>query len=144
MDWFKIGKGVQQGCILSPCLFKLHAEYIMWNAGLDESQAGIKIVGRNINSLTYADNTTVLAESEEKLKNLLMRVKEQSEKVCLKFSIIKTSIMASGPITSWQMQGEYLKQWQILFSWALKSLQMETAAMKLKDTCTLEEKLWPT
>ena len=80
MDWFKIGKGVQQGYILSPCLFKLHAEYIMWNAGLDESQAGIKIVGRNINSLTYADNTTVLAESEEKLKNLLMRVKEEEWK----------------------------------------------------------------
>ena len=93
MDWFKIGKGVQQGCILSPCLFKLHAEYIMWNAGLDESQAGIKIVGRNINSLTYADNTTVLAESEEKLKNLLMRVKEQSEKTGLKFNIQKTKIM---------------------------------------------------
>ena len=83
MDWFKIGKGVQQGCILSPCLFKLHAEYIMWNAGLDESQAGIKIVGRNINNLRYADDTTLMAESEEELNSFLMKVKEESEKAGL-------------------------------------------------------------
>ena len=102
-NWFKIGKGVCQG--LSPCLFNLYAEYIMRNAGLDESQAGIKIAGRNINNLRYADDTTLMAESEE-LKSLLMKVKEESEKVGLKLSIQKTEIMASGPITSWQIDGE--------------------------------------
>ena len=99
-DWFQIGKGVRQGCILSPCLFKLHAEYIMRNAGLDEAQAGIKIARRNINNLRYADDTTLMAESEEELKSLLMKVKEESEKVGLKLNIQKTKIMASGPITS--------------------------------------------
>ena len=99
-DWFQIGKGVCQGCILSPCFFNLYAEYIMRNAGLDEAQAGIKIAGRNINNLRYADDTTLMAESEE-LKNLLMKVKEESEKVGLKVNIKKTKIMASGPITSW-------------------------------------------
>ena len=104
-DWFQIGKGVCQGCILSPCLFNLYAEYIMRNAGLDEGQAGIKIAGRNIN-LRYADDTTFEAESEEELKSLLMNVKEESQKVGLKLSIQKTKIMASGPITSWQIDGE--------------------------------------
>ena len=104
-DWFQIGKGVCQGCILSPCLFNLYAEYIMRNAGLDEAQAGIKIALKNINNLRYADDTTLMAESEE-LKNLLMKVKEESEKVGLKLSIQKTKIMASGPITSWQIDGE--------------------------------------
>ena len=104
-DWFQIGKGVHQGCILSPCLFNLYAEYIMRNAGLDEVQAGIKIAGRNINNLRYADDTTVMAESEE-LKSLLMKVKEESEKVGLKLNIQKTKIMASNPITSWQIGGE--------------------------------------
>ena len=99
-DWFQIGKGVCQGCILSPCLFNLYAEYIMQNAGLDEAQAGIKIAGRNINNLRYADDTTLMAESEEELKSLLMKVKEESEKVGLKLKIQKTKIMASGPITS--------------------------------------------
>ena len=99
-DWFQIGKGVCQGCILSPCLFNLHAEYIMRNAGLEETQAGIKIAGRNINNLRYADDTTFTAESEEELKSLLMKVKEESEKVGLKLNIQKTKIMASGPITS--------------------------------------------
>ena len=99
-DCFQIGKGVHQGCILSPCLFNLYAEYIMRNAGLDEAQAGIKIAGRNINNLRYADDTTLLAESEE-LKSLLMEVKEESEKVGLKLNIQRTKIMASGPITSW-------------------------------------------
>ena len=101
-DWFQIGKGERQGCMLLPCLFNLYAEYIMRNAGLEEAQAGIKIAGRNINNLRYADDTTLMAESEEELKNLLMKVKEQSEKVGLKLNIQKTKIMASGPITSWQ------------------------------------------
>jgi len=100
-DWFQIGKGVRQSCILSPCLFKLYTEYIRRNAGLDEAQAG-----RNINNLRYADNTTLMAESEEELKSLLMKVKEESEKVGLKLNIQKTKIMASGPITSWQIDGE--------------------------------------
>ena len=104
-DWFQIGKGVCQGCILSPYLFILYAEYIMRNAGLDEAQAGIRIAGRNINNLRYANDTTLVAESEE-LKNLLMKVKEESEKVGLKLNIQKTKIMASSPITSWQIDGE--------------------------------------
>ena len=105
-DWFQIGKGVCQSYILSPCLFNLHAEYIMKNAGLDEAQAEIKIAGRNINNLRYADDTTLMAESEEELKNLLMKVKEDSEKVGLNLNIQKTKIMASGPITSWETDGE--------------------------------------
>ena len=105
-DWFQIGKGIHQGCILSPCLFNLHAEYIMRNAGLDEAQAGIKTAGRNISNLRYADDTTLLAESEEELKSLLMKVKEEGEKVGFKFNIQKTKIMASGPITSWQIDEE--------------------------------------
>ena len=105
-DWFQIGKGVRQGYILSPCLFNLYAEYIMRNAGLEETQAGIKIAGRNVNNLRYADDTTLMAKSEEELKSLLMKVKEESEKVGLKLSIQKTKIMASGPITSWQIDGE--------------------------------------
>ena len=104
-DWFQIGKGVRQGCILSPCLFNLYAEYIMRNAGLEEAQAGIKTAGRNINKLRYADDTTLMGESEEELKSLLMKVKE-SEKVGLKLNIQETKIMASGPITSWQIDGE--------------------------------------
>ena len=140
-DWFQIGKGVHQGCILSPCLFNLYAEYIMRNAGLDEAQAGIKIAGRNINNLRYADDTTLMAESEEELKSLLMKVKEKSEKVGLKLNIQKTKIMASSPITSWQIDRKEWKQCQTLFFWAPKSLQMVTAAMKLKDAYSLEEKL---
>ena len=105
-DWFQIGKGVRQGCILSPCLFNLYAEYIMRNAGLEETQAGIKIAGRNINNLTYAGDTTLMAESEEELKSLLMKVKVESEKVGLKLNIQKMNIMASGPITSWEIDGE--------------------------------------
>ena len=104
-DWFQIRKGVRQGCILSPCLFNFYAEYIMKNTGLDEAQAGIKTAGRNINNLRYADDTTLMAESEE-LKSLLMKVKEESEKVGLKLNIHKTKIMASGPITSWEIDGE--------------------------------------
>ena len=105
IDWFQIGKGVHQGCILSPCLFNLYAEYIMRNNGLDEAQAGIKIAGTNINYLRYTDHTTLMAEGEE-LKSLLMKVKEESEKVGLKLNIQQTMIMASGPITSWQIDGE--------------------------------------
>ena len=108
-DWFQIGKGVHQGCMLSPCLFNLYAEYIMRNAGLDEAQAGIKIAGRNINNLRYVDDTTLMIESEEELKSLLMKVKEESEKVGLKLNIQKTKIMASGPITSWQIDGETME-----------------------------------
>ena len=105
-DWFQIGKGVRQGCILSPCLFNLHAEYIMRNAGLEEAQTGIKIARRNINNLRYTDDTTLMAESEEELKSLLMKVKEESEKVGLKLNIQKPKIMTSSPITSWQTDGE--------------------------------------
>ena len=105
-DWFQIGKGVRQVCILSPCLFNFYAEYIMRNAGLEETQAGIKISGRNINNLRYADDTTLMAENEEELKSLLMKVKEKSEKVGLKLNIQKTKIMASDPITSWEIDGE--------------------------------------
>ena len=105
-NWFKIGKGARQGCILSPCLFNLYAEYIMRNAGLDEAQAGIKIAGRNISNLRYADDTTLTAESKEELKSLLMKVKEESEKVGLQLNIQKTKIMVSGSITSWLIDGE--------------------------------------
>ena len=108
-DWFQRGKGVGQGCLLSPCLFNLYAEYIMRNAGLEEAQAGIKIGRRNINNLTYADDTTLMAESEEELKSLLMNVKEESERVGLKLNIQKTKIMASDPITSWQIDGERME-----------------------------------
>ena len=105
-DWFQIGKGVRQGCILSHCLFNFYAEYIFRNAGLEETRAGIKITGRNINNLRYADDTTLMAESEEELKSLLMKVKEESEKVGLKLNIQKMKIMASGPITSWEIDGK--------------------------------------
>ena len=108
-DWFQIGKEVHQGCILLPCLFNFYAEYIMRNAGLEETQAGIKNAGININNLRYADDTTLMAESEEELKSLLMKVKEESEKVVLKLNIQKTKIMASGPITSWQIVGETME-----------------------------------
>ena len=138
-DWFQIGKGVRQGCILSPCLFTLYAEYIMRNAGLDEAQAGIKIAGRNTNNLRYADDTTLTAERE--LKILLMKVKEESETVDLKLYIQKTKIMASGPITSWQIDREIMEIVTDFILGAPKSLQVVTAAMKLKDACSLEEKL---
>ena len=122
MEQLQIGKGVHQGCILSPCLFNLYAEHIMRNVGLEEAQAGIQIAWRNINNLRYADDTTLVAESEEEPKSLLMKVKEKSEKAGVKLNIQKTKIMASSPITSWQIDGEMWKQWQILRSWALKSL----------------------
>ena len=139
-DWFQIGKGVHQDCILSPCLFNFYAEYIMRNAGLEEAQAGIKIAGRNISNLRYAGDTTLMAENEE-LKSLLMKVKEESEKVGSKLNIQKTKIMASGPITSWEIDGETVENSvRLYFLGAPKSLQMVIAAMKLKDTCSLEGK----
>ena len=140
-DWFQIVKGVRQGCILSPCLFNLYSEYIMRNAGLEEAQAGVKIARRNINNLRYADDTTLMAESEEELKNLLMKVKVESEKVGLKLNIRKTKIMASGSITSWEIDGETVETVSDFIFWAPKSLQMVTAAMKLKEAYSLEEKL---
>ena len=109
-DWFKIGKGVGPGCILSPCLFNLYAEYIMRNAGLDEAQAGIKITRRNINNLRYIDDTTLMAESEEELESLLMKVREETEKAGLKLNIQKTKIMSSSPITSWQIDGKTMER----------------------------------
>ena len=139
----KWGKGYK--AVLSPCLFNLYAEYILRNAGLDEAQAGIKIAGRNINNLKYADDTTLMAGSEEELKSFLMKVKEESEKAGLKHTIQKTKIMASGPITSWQIDGETMETVRDFVFWgAPKSLQMVTAAMRLKDACSMEEKLKPT
>ena len=117
MDWVKIGMGVQQGCILSPCLFNVNTEYIMWNAGLDESQTGIKIAGRNINNLRYADDNTLMAESEEELKSLLMKVKEESEKAGLKLNIQKLRSWHPIPSLHGRQMGKKCKQWQILFSW---------------------------
>ena len=125
-----------QGCILSPCLFNLYAEYIMQNARLAKAQAGIKIAGRNINNLWYTDDTTLMAESEEQLKRLLMTVKEESEKVGLKLNIQKTKIMASGPTTSWQIDGEHWNSERLYFG-GFQNQQMVTAAMKLKDVCSL-------
>ena len=135
---FQIGKGVRQGCILSACLFNLHAEYIMRNAELEEAQARIKIAGRNINNLRYADDTTLMAESEEELKSLFMNVKEESEKAGLNLNIQKTKIMASGPITSWQIDETVETVSDFIF------LQMVIAVMKLKDAYYSEGKLWPT
>ena len=126
---------------MSPCFFNLYAEYIRQNARLDEAQAGIKIAGRNINNLRYADDTTLMAEREEELKSFLMKVKEESEKVGLKLNIQKMKIMASGPIISWQIDGETMETVRYFILGAPKSLQMVPAVMKLKDACSLEENL---
>ena len=139
-DWFQIGKGVRQGCILSSCLFNLYAEYIMRNTGLEETQAGIRIAGRNINNLRYADDTTLMAESEEKLRSLLMKVKEESEKAGLKLNIQKTKIMASGPTTSWQIDGETMETVTDFIFLGLKIMKMVMAAMKFKRHLLLERK----
>ena len=140
-DWYQLGKGVHQGCLLPTCSFNLYAEYIMRNAGLEETQAGIKIARRNINKLRYADDTTLMAESEEELKSLLMKVKEESEKVGFKLNIQKAKIMPSVAITSWEINGETVETVADFILGAPKSLQMVTAAMKLKDAYSLEEKL---
>ena len=137
-DRFQIGKGVREGCILSPCLFNLYAEYIIRNAGLNEAQAGIKIVKRNINNLRYADDTTLMAESEEELNSLLMKVKEESEKVGLKFNIQKTKIRASGPITSLQINGETVRDF--IFGGS-KITADGDLNQEIKSACYLEEKL---
>ena len=140
-DWFQIGKGVCQGCILSPCLFNLFAEYIMRNAGLEEAQAGIKMTGRKINNLRYADDTTLMAESEEEIKSFLMKVKEESEKVGLKLKIQKTKIMASGPITSWQIDGETMETVTDFIFLGSKITADGDCSHELKDACSLKEKL---
>ena len=130
--------------MLSSWLFNFYAEYIMRSGGFEKSQAGIKIARKNVNNLIYADDTTLMAESEEELKSLLMKVKVESEIAGLKLNIQKTKIMASGPITSWEIDGETVETMSDFILGAPKSLQMVTAAMKLKDACSLEEKLWPT
>ena len=140
-DWFQIGKGVGQGCILSHCLFKLYVEYIIINTGWDEEQAGINLVGRNINNFRYAHDTTLMAESRKELKSLLMKVKVESEKVGLKLNIQKTKIMASGTITSWQIDEETMETVAAFIFWPLKSLQMVPTAMKFKDSYSLEGNL---
>ena len=138
-----IGKGVRQGCILSLCLFNLYAEYIMRNAGLEEAQTGIKIAGRNINNLRYADGTTLMAESDEELKSLLMKVKEESEKVVLKLSIQKTKIMASDPITSWKIDGETVETVSDFILGGSKITADGDCSHEIKRHSS-EGKLWPT
>ena len=141
MDWFKIEKGVDQGCILSPCLFNFCAEYIKQNARLDEAQAGLKIARGNINNFRYADDTTLMAESKEELKSLLMNVKEESEKAGLKLNIQKMKIMASSPTTSWEIDGETVETVSDFVFLGSKITTDGTVAMKLKDAYSLEGKL---
>ena len=144
-DWFKIGEGVQQGCILSPWLFNLYAEYIMRNARIDDAQAGIKIARRNINNLRYADDTTLMAEREEYLQSLLMRVKEESEKAGLKLNIQKTKIMASGPITSWQIERENVEVvTDFIFLGSRITVDGYCSHEIKKHACSLERKLLQT
>ena len=140
-DWFQIGKGVQQGCILSPCLFNFYAEYIVRNTGLEEAQAGIKFAGRNINNLRYADDSTLMAESEEELKSLLMKVKEESEKVGLKLNMQKTKIMASGPITSWEIDGEKMERVADFIFLGSKITAEGDCSCEIKRRCSLEGNL---
>ena len=141
-DWFQIGKGEHQGCVLSPCLFNLYAEDIVRNARLDEAQAGIKIAGRNINNLRYADYTTLMGESEEEeLKSLLMKVKEENEKVGLEFNIQKTKIMASSPITSWQIDGETMETVTDCIFLGSKITAGGDCSHEIKRCLLLEEKL---
>ena len=142
-DWFQIRKGVRQGCILSPCLFNFYAEYILRNVGLEEAQARIKIAGRNLNNLRYADDTSLKAESKEELNSLLMKVKEESEKAGLKLNIQKTKIMVSSPITSWQIDGENVETVRFYFL-GLQNQCDITVASKLKDACSLEVQLGQT
>ena len=140
-DWFQIGKGVLRGCILSPCLFNFYAECIMRNAGLDEAQSGMKISGRNINYLRYADDTTLMAESEEELKSLLMKVKEESEKVDLKLSVQKTKIMASGPITLWEIDGETVETVSDFIFWGSKITADDDCSHEIKRRLLLGRKV---
>jgi len=140
-DWFQIGKGIHQGCILSPCLFNFYAVYNMRSAGLDEAQAGIKIAGRNINNLRYADDTTLTAKSEEELMSLLMKVKEESEKVGLRLNIQKTKIMASGPITSWQIDGETVKTVMNIIFWGSKITADGDCSHEIKRHLLAERKV---
>ena len=140
-DWFQIGKGVCQGCILSPCLFNFYAEYIIRNARLEETQAGIKIAGGNINNLRYADDTTLMAESEEELKNLLMKMKVESEKVGLKLNVQKTKIMASGPITSWEIDGEIVETVRDFIFWGSKITADGDCSHKIKRRLLLGRKV---
>ena len=140
IDWFQIGKGVSHGYILSPCLLNLYAEYIMRNAGLEEAQAGIKIAGRNINNLRYEDDTTLMAESEEELKSILTKVKEESEKVGLKLNIQKTKIMASGPITSWEIDGETVEAVSDFTFWGSKSTADGDCSNEIKRRLLLGKK----
>ena len=142
-DWFQIGKGVHQGCILSLCLFNLYAEYIMQNARLDEPQSGIKIAGRNINNLRYSDDITLMAEIEE-LESLLMKVKEESEKVGLKLNIQKTKITASGPTTLWQIDGETVETVTDFFWRRASKITSDGDCSHEIKRYSLEEKLWPT
>ena len=141
IDWLQIEKGVCQGCILSPCLFNFYAEYIMRNTGLEEAQTGIKIAGRNINNLRYADDTALMAESEEELKSLLMKVKEESKKVGLKLSIQKTKIMTSGPITSWQIDGETMETVTDFMFWGSKITADGDCSHEIKRCLLLERKV---
>ena len=141
MDWFQMGKKVRQGCILSPCSFNFYAEYIMRNAGLDKAQAGIKIAGRNINNLRYADDTIFMAESEEELKSLLMKVKEESEKVCLKFNIMKTKIMASCPTISWEMDGKTVETVSDFILWGSKITADSACGHEIKRRLLLGRKV---
>ena len=140
-DWFQIRKGVHQGFILSLCLFNLYAEYIIQNTGLDEAQARIKTAGRNINNIRYSDDTTLIAESKEEPKSLLMKVKEESEKVGLKLNIQKKKIMASGPITPWKIDGETMQTVTDFIFLSSKITADGDCSMKLKYSCSLEEKL---
>ena len=140
-DWFQIGKGVCQGCILLPCLFNFYAEYIMRNTELEEAQAGIKIAGRNINNLRYADDTTLMAESEEELKSLLRKVKVESEKVGLRLSTQKTKVMAPGPITSWEIDGETVETVSEFILGGSKITADGDCSHEIKDAYSLEGKL---
>ena len=143
-DWFQIGKGVHRVSVLSPCLFNFYAEYIMWNAGLDETQPCIKIARRNINNLRYADDTTLMAESEEELKSFLLKVKEESEKVGLKLNIQKTKIMISSPITSWEIDGETVERVSDFIFEGSKITADGDCSHEIKRHLLLGEKLWPT
>ena len=140
-DWFQIGKGVHQGCIMSPCLFNFYAEYIMRNAGLEETQTGIKIARKNINNLRYVDDTTLMAENEEELKSHLMKVKEESKNVGLKLNNQKMKIMASGPITSWEIDGETVETVSDFIFWSSKITADGDCSHEIKDAYSLEGKL---